>query len=76
MSNKFNYPFSMRIRYRIDNFMSKGSSSIFLALLALFMVGFIVMVIFRIIANYLIPDEKIIPSDGLASLLQGSLDIY
>ena len=77
MSNKFNYPFSMRIRYRIDNFMSKGSSSIFLALLALFMVGFIVMVIFRIIANYLIPDETLsdwmeIPWRVYVAVMEGS----
>ena len=77
MSNKFNYPFSMRIRYRIDNFMSKGSSSIFLALLALFMVGFIVMVIFRVIANYLIPDETLsgwmeIPWRVYVAVMEGS----
>ena len=77
MSNKFNYPFSMRIRYRIDNFMSKGSSSIFLALLALFMVGFIVMVLFRAIANYLIPDETLsswmeIPWRVYVAVMEGS----
>ena len=77
MSSKFNYPFSMRIRYRIDNFMSKGSSSIFLALLALFMVGFIVMVIFRVIANYLIPDETLsswmeIPWRVYVAVMEGS----
>ena len=77
MNNKFNYPFSMRIRYRIDNFMSKGSSSIFLALLALFMVGFLVMVIFRVIANYLIPDETLsswmeIPWRVYVAVMEGS----
>ena len=77
MSSKFNYPFSMRIRYRIDNFMSKGSSSIFLALLALFMVGFLVMVIFRVIANYLIPDETLsswmeIPWRVYVAVMEGS----
>ncbi|MEO2185531.1 MAG: hypothetical protein ABGX30_03055, partial [bacterium] len=77
MSNKFNYPFSMRIRYRIDNFMSKGSSSIFLALLALFMVGFMVMVLFRVIANYLIPDETLsswmeIPWRVYVAVMEGS----
>ena len=77
MSSKFNYPFSMRIRYRIDNFMSKGSSSIFLALLALFMVGFIVMVLFRAIANYLIPDETLsswmeIPWRVYVAVMEGS----
>ncbi|SVB05043.1 uncharacterized protein METZ01_LOCUS157897, partial [marine metagenome] len=33
MSDKSTYPLGMRIRYRIDNFMSRGSASIFLALL-------------------------------------------
>jgi len=67
----------MRIRYRIDNFMSKGSSSIFLALLALFMSGFLVMVFVRVIANFLIPDETLsswmdIPWRVYVAVLEGS----
>jgi len=67
----------MRIRYRIDNFMSKGSSSIFLALLVLFLFGFLVMVFFRVIANYLVPDETLsgwmeIPWRVYVAVMEGS----
>ena len=77
MSKQSTYPLGMRIRYRIDNFMSKGSSSIFLALLALFMSGFLVMVFVRVIANFLIPDETLsswmdIPWRVYVAVLEGS----
>ena len=59
MNKNKNYPFKMRLSYGIDNFMSKGSSSIFLALLALFLIGFLIMVFIRIIANAFMPDETL-----------------
>ncbi len=72
-----NYPFNIRMRYAIDNFMSKGSSSIFLALLSLFLLGFIIMVFVRIVANAIIPDETLsswaeIPWRVYVAVLEGS----
>ena len=67
----------MRLSYGIDNFMSKGSSSIFLALLALFLIGFLIMVFIRILANAFIPDETLgslfeIPWRVYVAVLEGS----
>ncbi len=67
----------MRLSYGIDNFMSKGSSSIFLALLALFLIGFLIMVFIRIIANAFMPDETLgnlfeIPWRVYVAVLEGS----
>jgi len=67
----------MRLSYGIDNFMSRGSSSIFLALLALFLIGFLIMVCIRIIANAFIPDETLgslfeIPWRVYVAVLEGS----
>jgi hypothetical protein len=77
MENKHKYSFGIRMRYRIDNFMAKGSSSIFLALLALFMCGFLVMVMVRMIANLFLPDETLsswmeIPWRVYVSVMEGS----
>ena len=77
MSKKSLYPLGMRIRYGIDNFMSKGSSSIFLALLALFTGGFLFMVFLRVIANVFIPDETLsswieIPWRVYVAVMEGS----
>jgi len=52
-------PFSAVIKYRFDNFMSKGGASIFIALLTLFAVAFVIMAIVRFIGNYFLPDESI-----------------
>ena len=67
----------MRLRYSVDNFMSRGSSSIFLALLGLFLVGFLVMVIVRLIANSFFPDETLnslaeIPWRVYVAVMEGS----
>ena len=67
----------MRLRYSIDNFMSKGSSSIFLALLGLFLVGFLIMVMVRVIANSIVPDETLsswaeIPWRVYVAVMEGS----
>ena len=67
----------MRIRYAIDNFMSKGSSSIFLALLGLFLFGFLIMVMIRGIANAFLPDETLsswseIPWRVYVAVMEGS----
>lgn len=72
-----NHPFKMRLRYSVDNFMSRGSSSIFLALLGLFLVGFLVMVIVRLIANSFFPDETLnslaeIPWRVYVAVMEGS----
>ena len=77
MNKNKNYPFKMRLSYGIDNFMSKGSSSIFLALLALFLIGFLIMVFIRIIANAFVPDETLgtlfeIPWRVYVAVLEGS----
>ena len=72
-----NYSFTIRMRYAIDNFMSKGSSSIFLALLSLFLFGFMIMVFIRLIANAILPDETLsgwadIPWRVYVAVLEGS----
>ena len=71
------YSFSSRVRYKIDNFMSKGSSSIFLALLSLFLFGFILMVVTRMIAHAILPDETLsgwseIPWRVYVAVMEGS----
>ena len=75
--NNHKHPFGMRLRYSIDNFMSKGSSSIFLALLGLFLVGFLIMVMVRGIANSIVPDETLsswaeIPWRVYVAVMEGS----
>lgn len=75
--NNHKHPFGMRFRYSIDNFMSKGSSSIFLALLGLFLVGFLIMVAIRGIANSIVPDETLsswaeIPWRVYVAVMEGS----
>jgi len=77
MSKKNIFPLSSRLKYGIDNFMSKGSSSIFLALLSLFLFGFTIMVIIRLFANLLIPDDTLnswaeIPWRVYVAVMEGS----
>ncbi len=77
MGQNSHHPLGVRIRYKIDNFMAKGSSSIFLALLALFTVGFLIMVFLRLIANIFLPDETLssvseIPWRVYVSVMEGS----
>jgi hypothetical protein len=77
MTKKSIYPLSSRIRYRIDNFMSKGSTSIFFALLSLFLCGFFLMVIVRTIANFILPDQTLsswleIPWRVYVAVMEGS----
>ena len=57
--------------------MSRGSSSIFLALLGLFLVGFLIMVVVRLIANAFVPDETLsswgeIPWRVYVAVMEGS----
>ncbi len=71
------YPFAHRLRYKIDNFMSKGSASIFLALMTLFLGGFLLIVVLRLIANAFVPDETLsswmeIPWRVYVAVLEGS----
>ena len=76
MSKKSKYPFSMRLRYGIDNFMARGTTSIFLALLSLFLVGFLAMVTLRVLTNAIIPDENTslteIPWRVYVAVMEGS----
>ncbi len=77
MATNKNHPFKMRLRYGIDNFMSRGSSSIFVALLILFLGGFLIMVLLRSIANFLLPDETLsswseIPWRVYVAVMEGS----
>ena len=67
----------MKIRYSMDNFMLRGSSSIFLALLGLFLIGFLIMVVVRLIANAFVPDETLsswgeIPWRVYVAVMEGS----
>ena len=71
------YPLKQRIRYAIDNYMSRGSSSIFMALLLAFLIGFVIMVLIRLIANTFFPDETLnswleIPWRVYVAVLEGS----
>ena len=77
MSTNKKYPLNLRLRYAIDNFMAKGSSSIFLALLCLFLFGFLIMVLIRGIANTFLPDETLsswaeIPWRVYVAVMEGS----
>tara|TARA_B100001113_G_scaffold92896_1_gene74401 strand:+ start:6770 stop:8767 length:1998 start_codon:yes stop_codon:yes gene_type:complete len=77
MNKNTNHPFGIRLRYAVDNFMSRGSSSIFLALLSLFLFGFLIMVFVRGIANALMPDETLsswleIPWRVYVAVMEGS----
>ena len=77
MKKNKNYPFKVRAQYAIDNFMSRGNSSIFIALLALFLLGFFTMVLVRLIANSILPDETLgnwteIPWRVYVAVLEGS----
>ena len=75
--NNNKHPIRTRLRYSIDNFMSRGSSSIFLALLGLFLVGFLIMVFVRGVANAFVPDETLsswaeIPWRVYVAVMEGS----
>ena len=77
MNNNAKHPLGIRLRYSIDNFMSRGSSSIFLALLSLFLLGFVIMVMVRAVANVLMPDETLsswleIPWRVYVAVMEGS----
>jgi len=51
--------FRARMKYRFDNFMSRGGFSIFMALLFLFVISFVVMGVVRYVINLVFPDETI-----------------
>ena len=74
---KSEYPLKTRLSYQIDNFMSKGSSSIFLALMLLFTLGFLIILIIRGISNFILPDETLnswleIPWRVYVAIIEGS----
>ena len=77
MSKKPDYPIKQKIKYTLDNFMSRGSSSIFMALLFTFLLGFLIMVFIRLIANSILPDETLnswleIPWRVYVAVMEGS----
>lgn len=77
MTEMNQYPLKQRLRYAIDNYMSKGSSSIFMALLLTFLIGFLIMVFIRLIANSFFPDETLnswleIPWRVYVAVMEGS----
>ena len=53
------FKFKDRLRYRLDNFFSKGGTAVFLALLFLFFIAFLVMGALRLLAFIFFPDENI-----------------
>ncbi len=59
MSLTKKHTLSERFRYRLDNFMSKGGASVFLALLFLFFIAFVVMGAVRLGTFFIFPDEAI-----------------
>jgi len=50
--------FSTKLRYRFDNFMSKGGLSVFSALMLLFIGAIVVIAILRFIANLVAPQDS------------------
>lgn len=53
-----------KLRYRFDNFMAKGGSSIFLSLLVIFVVMFIVIAVFRALLIGVFPDGTLERGEG------------
>lgn len=51
-----NSSFSQRLRYRFDNFMSRGGSSIFLSLVVVFVVSFIALILMRGLIYLIYPE--------------------
>ena len=77
MSDISQYPFKQRLRYKVDNYMSRGSSSIFMALLLTFLIGFLIMVLVRLVANFFFPDNTLsslyeIPWRVYVAVMEGS----
>ena len=77
MSDISQYPFKQRLRYKVDNYMSRGSSSIFMALLLTFLIGFLIMVLVRLVANFFFPDSTLssiyeIPWRVYVAVMEGS----
>ena len=71
------YPLKQKLRYAMDNYMSRGSSSIFMALLFTFLIGFLIMVLIRLVANSFLPDETLnswldIPWRVYVAVMEGS----
>ena len=71
------FPLKQKLRYTLDNYMSRGSSSIFMALLLTFLIGFLIMVLIRLVANSFLPDETLnswleIPWRVYVAVMEGS----
>lgn len=52
------YPLSSRLRYRFDNFMSRGGLAVFSALMLMFVCAIAVVAILRFVANLIAPQES------------------
>ena len=77
MSKEAQHSLKHKLKYTIDNYMSRGSSSIFMALLFTFFFGFLIMVLIRLIANFFYPDETLnslldIPWRVYVAVMEGS----
>jgi ion channel POLLUX/CASTOR len=57
---KTKIPLGARLKYAFDNLMSRGGTSVFLALMALFIGAIILMSCFRLVANLVIPQENMV----------------
>ncbi len=57
----YNASFRERLRYRIDNFLGRGSGALFLALLITFMVSLGSIILFRSVLDLIVPDQKTDP---------------
>ena len=49
--------FKERTAYKLDNFMAKGPKSLFLALLIVFLGGFLLLSLLRVIAGLYVVDD-------------------
>jgi Trk K+ transport system NAD-binding subunit len=50
--------FNERMAYRFDNYMAKGPSSIFFALLITFIIGFVILGVARFVSTFFIPNDN------------------
>ena len=45
-----------RVHYKVDNYLAKGSSALFISLLIAFLIAFAIIAIFRMALNWISPD--------------------
>lgn len=54
-----------KVHYKIDNYLAKGSSALFISLLIAFLIAFAIIAIFRLVLNWVGPDPDSTLSDQL-----------